>query len=264
MKLCVIHVTEESVSGPYTALFTKNAEALIGRETEMVHRYVRHLRRATDTVFMLPTLLNKVDVVVEAVAAERDGADAIMVACSGDTGVVEARTAVDIPVIGPMEAALHLATTYGSQIGIVTVQDPSWVDYCRLMTHSYGLGNRLVGVAPIDTDSRTAFTSGFTDPAPIGADIRRQCARLEHAGAQAIVIGSAGLSVISSLQGLADVGTRAPIPLFDCLSVGLVTAELRARLRSSLGVPAIGRTGVFERIDSIDVDRLLTLFNLSE
>ena len=81
--------------------------------TEIVHRYVSHIRRATDTAIAYPTLLNKVDIVAQIVQLAEDGVDGVFVACSGDPGVDEARTLVDIPVVGPMEATFGLVCGYG-------------------------------------------------------------------------------------------------------------------------------------------------------
>lgn len=99
MKIAVVHVNAEKYSGLYTELIDANFRRARADATRIEHRYVRHLRRATDTVFAYPTLLNKVDVVEEVLAAASEGADAVMVACSGDPGVAEARTLVSIPVV---------------------------------------------------------------------------------------------------------------------------------------------------------------------
>ena len=140
MKICIVHVNCEELSGPYTKLIDANFARAKRADTEITHRYVRRLKRATDTVFPLPILLNKVDVVERFIAAGNEGFDGAMVACSGDPGVAEARSIVSMPVIGPMEAALHLACTYGRKVGIVTVADRSWSEYCEMMTDAYGLG----------------------------------------------------------------------------------------------------------------------------
>jgi allantoin racemase len=49
--------------------------------------------------------------------AERSGYDAIIVWCGGDPGVEEARTLVDVPVIGPGEAMRLLASLAGKHVG---------------------------------------------------------------------------------------------------------------------------------------------------
>ncbi len=263
MKIAVVHVNAEKYSGLYTELIDANFARARARDTQIVHRYVRHLRRATDTVFAYPTLLNKVDVVEEVLAAAAEGADAVMVACSGDPGVAEARTLVSIPVVGPMEAAMHLACAHGFKVGIVTVADRSWVEYCEMLTDACGLSSRLAGIRSIRIPSSEAFTAGFSEPGRIAAEVAEQAKALVGSGANAIVIGSAGLSVMSSASGLACVpGTEAPI--FDCLTVGLKTAELRCDLHRKMGVPPYGRAGWGGRLEDGDTSRLRKLFKIAD
>lgn len=262
MKLAIIHVNAEKYSGIYTDLIDANFRRVKSPDTEIMHRYVRRLRRATDTVFAYPTLLNKLDVVEEALAAQDAGADAVMVACSGDPGVLEARTLLNIPVVGPMEAALHLAATYGRKIGIVTVQDRSWVEYCEALADNCGLSSRLVGVQPIETPSSVAFTTGFTTPEVIAKEVAETARKLVEAGANSIVIGSAGLSVMSSAAKLASV-PGMDVPIFDCLSAGFKTAELRFNLQKGLGLPPCSRVGWTEKLEEADLARLRKLFGLT-
>jgi allantoin racemase len=263
MKLGVVHVNAEKYSGLYAKLITSNFERSKAKDTQLTHRYVRHLRRATDTVFPYPILLNKVDVVEEALAAYSKGVDAILVACSGDPGVAEARTLMPIPVVGPMEAALHLACGYGYKIGIVTVRDRSWVEYCEMIAQNCGLSSRLVGIQSIQSTSDIAFTEGFSDPKRIATEVASSARKLVDAGANSIVIGSAGLSVMSTSAGLSfEPETGAPI--FDCLTVGLKTAELRWSLQQTLGVPSCSRMGWGHPMTSGDTGRIRKLFGFTE
>lgn len=262
MKLTVIHVNAEKYSGLYSELIDANFRRVKADTTELRHLYVQRLRRATDTVFAYPTLLNKLDVLEQVVMAREEGADAVLVACSGDPGVAEARTLLDVPVVGPMEAALHLAATYGRKVGIVTVQDRTWVEYCEALTDASGLAGRLAGVRSISIPSSQAFTEGFTQPQSIATEVAAQARKLvEENGANAIVIGSAGLSVMASSAGLAAV-PEMDVPIFDCLSAGLKVAELRAELQRCLGVPAYSRVGWGERLPDSDIARLRKLFGL--
>ncbi len=57
------------------------------------------------------------EVIKYAQQAEADGYDAIISWCGGDPGVEEARTIVDIPVIGPGEAMHLLASSMGKNVG---------------------------------------------------------------------------------------------------------------------------------------------------
>jgi len=260
MRICIIHVNTEQVSAPYANLMEDNLNKAKRDDTAIFHRYVPRLKRATDTVLALPILLNKIDVVEQFLAAGNSGFDAAMVACSGDPGVLEARSIVSMPVVGPMEAALHLACMYGFKIGIVTVADRSWSEYCEVMAVGYGLSSRLAGVRRISIPSQEAFTKGFVNPAIVVSEIEAASTKLIEQGANAIVIGSAGLSVIASSVGLVQV---SGVPIFDCLTVGLKFAELRADLTIKRHVPATSRVGYTELLPTKDLDRLTALFGLS-
>lgn len=261
MKLSIIHVNCEELSGPYTKLIEANFNRAKREDTVLEHRYVRRLKRASDTVFPFPILLNKVDVVEQFIAAGRGGADGAIVACSGDPGVAEARTLLSVPVVGPMEAALHLACSYGYKIGIVTVADRSWSEYCEMMANSYGLGTRLAGVRRIKIPSMEAFTIGFQNPEVVAKAVAETSSELVEQGADAIVIGSAGLSVMSSAAGLTCTPDSGA-PIFDCLTVGLKMAELRVDLTRKFGLPEASRVGYGERLSDKDVGRLTNLFGM--
>ena len=120
MKICIVNINEESVSGPYTELLTENFNRIKRNDTVLGWKYVKSLKRATDTVISYFIQLNKTDIIECFYEAAKEGYDGAMVACSGDPGVYEAREITDIPIVGPMEAALFTACMYGYKYGIVT------------------------------------------------------------------------------------------------------------------------------------------------
>lgn len=62
-------------------------------------------------------------VVERCVEAEKDGVDAVIVDCMGDPGVDAARDRVKIPVLGPGETSMHIASMLGHRYGVVTISD---------------------------------------------------------------------------------------------------------------------------------------------
>jgi allantoin racemase len=257
MKVGVVHVTTEASSSSYTSMITETLDRAKNEHTELVHRYVGHLRRATDTAIAYPTLLNKVDIVAEICGLERDGVDAVLVACSGDPGVAEARTLVSVPVVGPMEAAMGLAMGYGWRFGIVTVEDRTWSSNMDQMVNAYGMSSRYVGQRKLATPTSVVFTKGFEEPQLVIDDIKARAREIVDDGADSILIGSGGLSTFCSyfkLSGIED----PEVPIFDVISVGLKFAEMRAELRQQVGVPAISRAGWYARYsfgDQVRVNR---------
>lgn len=259
MKLCVVHVSAEDVSGPYTALIEKNFDRAKRPETVLVHKYVRKLRRATDTVLAYPILLNKVDVVDRLIEAQREGVDGAFVACSGDPGILEGSSILPVPVVGCMEATMHLACTYARKFGVVTVADEGWVEFCDQIVFDHGLSSRYAGVGALGIATSEIFSFGFAEPERACEHIIEAARQLIAKGAQAIVIGSAGLSVMAGAAGLSCVpGTG--VPVFDCLTVGLKTTELRVDLAQKLGVPETSRTGLRAHLSDKDLGRLGKLF----
>jgi allantoin racemase len=259
MRIGVVHVNTEEASGPYTELITANLERAKRDDTEIEHRYVRHLRRATDTAIGYPTLLNKVDVVNEMLELERGGADAVLVACSGDPGVSEARSLLRVPVVGPMEAAMGLVLGYGWRFGIVTVADPTWSAHMDQVVHNHGLSARYAGQVVLETPTARIFTEGFERPEIVRDDIAARSREMVAAGAEAILIGSAGLSTFASHFGIAGI-EEPPTPIFDVISVGLKVAELRAELKAKMGVPEVGRGGWYSEFDERNRRRVHKLF----
>ena len=263
MKLCVVNINPESVSGSYTELLTKNFNRVKREDTVVGWKYVKHLKRATDTILSYAIHLNKTEIIECFYEAAQEGYDGAMVACSGDPGVSEAQDILDIPVVGPMEAACHVACMYGHKFGIVTVLERRWSEYCEHLTVRHGLHSRLSGIERISIPSKEAFTKGFLDPEWVGKEIREKSRKLVENGANSVVIGSAGMSTMASVINLSTVA-EYDAPIFDCLSVGLKMLELRVDLQKRLGIPPVSRTGTHELIQKEDVIRLRTLFGLEK
>lgn len=260
MKICIVNINEESVSGPYTELLEKNFNRIKRDDTELGWKYVKQLKRATDTVMSYFIQLNKTEILEGFYEADKEGYDGAMVACSGDPGVYEAKEITNIPVVGPMEAALFTACMYGYKFGIVTVADRRWAEYCEDMTVRYGIRGRLSGVERISVPSAEAFTKGFLDLERMGKEIVDKSKKLVEGGANSIVIGSAGLSTMASAAGVSKV-PEFDAPIFDCLSIGLKMTELRVDLQKKAGIPAVSRVGAHEMLKEKDIHRVRTLFN---
>src|SRR3990172_9920211 len=76
--------------------------------------------------------------------AEREGYDAVVPLGMLDLGVDGGKSAVDIPVVGPTEACLHVATLLGDRFGVM-VYHPSLVTFSRAIIRRYGMEQHIVG-----------------------------------------------------------------------------------------------------------------------
>lgn len=76
--------------------------------------------------------------------AEREGYNAVVPLGFLDLGVDGGKSAVDIPVVGPCEASLHVASLLGDRFGAVVYHD-SLVPMTRAIVRRYGMEDWVAG-----------------------------------------------------------------------------------------------------------------------
>ena len=76
--------------------------------------------------------------------AEREGYDAIVPLGTLDLGVEGGKSAVDIPVVGPMEAMLHLASLVGERFGVISYHAGT-LPMIRSLVRRYGMQDWIAG-----------------------------------------------------------------------------------------------------------------------
>ncbi|MDI7276266.1 MAG: aspartate/glutamate racemase family protein, partial [Anaerolineae bacterium] len=168
-----------------------------------------------DHALSVPDILSKV------VAAQEAGAAAVIVDCMGDPGVHAARELVDIPVIGPAEATMHLAAMLGHRFSVLTVLE-SRIPMMEDQVARYGLTDRLASVRAFNIP----VLALAEDPE---GTLRAVVAAAERAvredGAHVIIPGCTGLAGLAPRiqEGLAARGCE--VPVLDPPSVAMRLAE---------------------------------------
>jgi len=77
------------------------------------------------------------------------GFDAVIIGCFGDPGLRAARDRLEVPVIGPAQASIHVAAQMGDRFGLLTVVD-SVIPVLHELVGEYGLSNSLAAVRAVD------------------------------------------------------------------------------------------------------------------
>jgi allantoin racemase len=134
----------------------------------------------------IPPLLQLVE------KANAAGARAIIIGCSDDTGLGEARSMATCPVIGIGQAGYHMAALAGPRFSVVTTLAVS-VPILEANVHAYGFGGILgrvrasgVPVLALETDREVAT-----------ARVLEEVARAqEEDNVQSVVLGCAGMAHI--------------------------------------------------------------------
>ncbi|MFN3508477.1 MAG: aspartate/glutamate racemase family protein [Allorhizobium sp.] len=162
-----------------------------------------------DEVFAVPGLL------VEIAKAEREGAQAIVIACFDDTGLDAARALAGIPVIGICEAALSATSFIAQRFSVVTTMERSRLPVEHLV-HRYGMGGRCkVRAADVPVLS-------LEDPNSNARDRLRSeiSAALKDDRAEAIVLGCAGMADLT-----ASLRQEFGVPVIDGVAAAVKQAE---------------------------------------
>ena len=162
-----------------------------------------------DEAFALPGLL------AEIAAAERQGADAAVIACFDDTGLDAARAMAHIPVVGICEAALATAAMIAKRFTVVTTMERSRVPIEEL-AHRYGhAGKARIRAANIAVLALEDPNSGARDR------LRNEIVRaIAEDSAEAIVLGCAGMADLAHTLSL-----EFGLPVIDGVGAAVKQAE---------------------------------------
>ncbi len=115
--------------------------------------------------------------------AEKEGYNAAVPLGMLDLGVDGGRSAVDIPVIAPMEACLHVAVLLGDRFGLIIYHE-KLLAFNRAIVRHYGMEERVVGfgVSGFDLPDLTAHREEV-----IANFVSEEAKRLIRAGAEVII-----------------------------------------------------------------------------
>lgn len=192
--------------------------------------------------------------IANTVAAERAGYDAVVVGHIQDSGLAEARGAVDIPVIGLGESTLLHGCQLGATMGIVTI-NPRFVPLFHRQIAQYGLGSRIAGVRAVAFEPGRLLAA-FDDPAHFErtrADFDAEAAPLLDRGAE-VIIGGGGIPML--LFGRVREHLIGGAPVLDGLPVALMHAEMAVRLGALNGI-GVSRRGLYSRAPQSVVEEFL-------
>ena len=155
---------------------------------------------------------------LDVVLPRRGDFDALVVACYGNHPLVyAAREALEQPVIGIMEASLHLACMIGDRYSIVTSGDRAISMFWR--------GVRALGLSTHCASIRSTHTSVLALEGEQKLDVRDLIAKearvaIEQDDAEVISLGCAGM------VGLAEeMSELLGVPVIDGVAAGVKVAE---------------------------------------
>lgn len=164
-----------------------------------------------------------------AIETEKAGCDALYINTVGDYGIDEMRSAVDVPVVGAGEAAMHLAATLGRRFSIVTIW-PARMNFiyderlrsCGMSAACVSLRNVLADEDVPDADGAAATTEklGAGDAALVDRVVREIERAKREDRADTIMLGCTCMAPIR-----AALAARTDAPVVDAMTCGYKMTE---------------------------------------
>ncbi len=205
----------------------EHAAALGDDDTEVSFAILNYgpdtIESSFDEAFAVPDMIAKI------IQAEQDGCDAVVIDCMGDPGLNAAREAVSIPVLGPSQTAMHMASLLGHRFSVVTVLrrlHPLIDDLASV----YGLSGKMASVRSVEIP----VIELESDPERLCQGLVEQSTlAVTEDEADVIILGCTGMDGLAEgiEQGLEKAGLSS-VPVIDPIRVAISVAK--SLLRSNL------------------------------
>jgi allantoin racemase len=178
------------------------------------------------------------------IQAQEQGYDAFVIGHFQEPGLIECRSALDIPVVGLGEATMLYACMLARTFGLVTI-NPVFIPWHRDQINRLAIGQRAVGVRALDTQVATYMQAFENEEAyeRFKADFRREAQPLADAGAEVIIpAGGLPMLLLTREQGWTIQGAV----VLNGIATIATAAEAALKLFRLTGV-AVSRQGSFAK-----------------
>jgi allantoin racemase len=146
--------------------------------------------------------------------------DAIIIGCAGDPGLAAVRELMEVPVIGPAEAAYHIACMVADRFSIISPKQAGGADTADDLvarTRQMGLNNRLASVEFVEMPVVEMWSD---DPTEVIKQAKIAIDKAKQIGAGAVVLGCMSMAFRTATTKW-DVG----IPVINPLVAAIKMAE---------------------------------------
>lgn len=161
-------------------------------------------------------------VLEEAEKAQREGYDAVAMSCALDVGVDAMREALDIPVVGALQASVHLASLLGSKFSIITSGQGGALRATEDLLTKYGFKPKLASIRRVNLTPLQFAVEKQELKKRILAEAKKA---VKEDGANVIILGCSGMNVALWLQE--EVG----VPVIDPLIAVAKTLEVLGKMK---------------------------------
>jgi Asp/Glu/hydantoin racemase len=214
--------TDKVHMAPYIAKVEAHLKSILDPEFEATFHTTTPPATTTHAITEFRVARN---LIRNALEAQKQGYDAMVITHFQDAGLAEVKSVVDLPVIGLGETTLMHSLTLGRKLGLVTI-NPVFIPWHEDQVIRYGLQQRVVGVRAVPA-TVADFINAFASPGglqKIKPLWEKECRALLDAGAD-VIVPAGGLPMM--LFG----GEFEGAPVVNGVTLAAKTAEMAIKLR---------------------------------
>lgn len=237
---------------PYETSLIKHAQKVARPGTTVDVHGVDHMARGLVRSRYLQSL-NNLQIMDNAIKAEKEGYDAFALTCMLDPGFFELREMVDIPVVFPLETSCHVACLLAPKFAIIGFNEYAQKQLAESVK-SYGLGERLV---PSGSFACTIVEvmGAFKDPEPVIRGVREVAKKAAEQEADILIPNYGCLNMVLVDHGIMEI---EGVPVLDVIGTVIKAAEFLVDLRN-IGVHRVNR-GFYNRLPKEELAAARKLF----
>jgi Asp/Glu/hydantoin racemase len=229
-KILYLSMSQEKYSTNYFPFLRDYVKSVASSDTEIV---IRGARVGRIDSYRFWETLDHVSILDSVLEAEQNGFDAVAIGNMLDPGLREARSMVDIPVVGLGETSMLIACMMGSRFGLISVNRYMGGRFDENVSR-YGLRERLAGLecmalTPHELDA--CFSDEAARQRAVDAFMNAARATLA-AGAEVIIPAGGRIVAFLNANEIRDVDDA---PVLDGITALITATESAVRLHASMG-----------------------------
>jgi allantoin racemase len=261
-------MTDITTLPEYAATLSQHAKVVCGDDTQVdIHGVMpgTYPKGTPPIEAIVNPWVDKViamQIINNAVIAEREGYDAVAISCFFDPGLREARSLVKIPVVSLCETALLIGTAMGGRFGLIGL-GPEQMFVLSELAERYGATGRIAVALPlvpgVSEDELESIHGGGGDLVERVEAVAREAVAQ---GADVIIPAEGVLNTALMRRG---VTTLAGVPVMDAYGTLLAHAEMLVKLQRKTGM-LVSHSGYYRGPDAAGFDHFqaMTLRALSK
>ena len=257
MRLAYHRITPVT-PGPYIDLLKENIDKAKRPGTLVDIKGPKRSIKVFQSVYRAFRFFNDHEVLESMWESYQEGYEAIALNCFYDPCLDIAREIMDIPIVGPAETSMLMASLMGAKFGIVTFHPKAVPDY-ENMIKTYGFEKKALA-HPVRSLKQNfdEQMEGVIHPQSTVEDFRERAKELIKDGAEVIIPGCLMLSPILVKSGVNEVEGA---PVLDVVSIVIKFAEFMDEMLKA-GLPIISRRGQYQGPDKKLVGEIRAIFGL--